>query len=297
MAVPPPSERATHSLDALLPSQVARKAEDVGVSKARLGAMETLALAVLAGAFIAMGAVFSTTVTTASGPALPYGVARLLAGLVFSLGLILVIVGGAELFTGNNLIVMAWIAGKLPMGRVLRNWGLVYVGNMAGALGTAVLVWLSGQYAFAGGAVGLNALGLAMHKVHLGFVSAVALGVLCNALVCLAVWLTLAARTVTDKITAIIFPIAAFVASGFEHCVANMYFIPIGLLIKHDAAFLATIGAAPDAYAALTWHGFLLHNLLPVTLGNVIGGGGLVGVVYWFIYRRQTGPEAEGGES
>ena len=289
---PTSTERQPHSLDALLPAQVARKAEDVGVSKAGLGALETLALAVLAGAFIALGAVFATTVMTGAS-AMPWGVGRLLGGLVFSLGLILVIVGGAELFTGNNLIVMAWIAGKLSMGRVLRNWTLVYAGNMAGALGTALLMWMSGQYTFAGGAVGLTALGVAVNKVGLALVPAIALGILCNALVCLAVWLTIAARTVTDKITAIVFPIAAFVAAGFEHCVANMYFIPIGLLIKTDTAYLAAMGAAPDAYAMLTWHGFLLHNLLPVTLGNVIGGGVLVGLVYWFVYLRREQREAD----
>lgn len=285
-----PVERVTNTLDALLPAEVAQKAEDVGVHKARLGALETLALAVLAGAFIAMGAVFATTVTTAAGGAVPWGVSRLLGGLVFSLGLILVVVAGAELFTGNNLIVMAWISGKLSLPRLLRNWSLVYVGNMVGALGTAVLIWLSGQYTFAGGAVGLNALNLATHKVELGFVQAVALGILCNALVCLAVWLAMAARTVTDKIVAVVFPIAAFVAAGFEHCVANMYFIPVGLLIKTDSAFMAHLGQEPGRTAALTVHAFLLHNLLPVTLGNIIGGGVLVGLVYWFIYLRAVPP-------
>jgi len=211
---------------------------------------------------------------------------RLAGGVAFSLGLILVVTAGAELFTGNNLIVMAWASRRVSTARLLRNWALVYAGNMAGALATAVLVWLSGQYAFAGGAVGLNALGIAVNKVGLSFFPALVLGILCNALVCLAVWLAMAARTVTDKILAVIFPITAFVAAGFEHCVANMYFIPIGLLIKGDAAFLALVGARPETYAALTWHSFLLHNLLPVTIGNIIGGGGLVGLVYWFIYLR-----------
>ena len=286
MAEAPARERTKHTLDALLPDEVARIAEDVGVRKARMNTMETVALAVLAGAFIAMGAIFATTVTTATSVTLPWGVSRLLGGVVFSLGLILVVVAGAELFTGNNLIVMAWMARKLSAKLLLRNWGLVYVGNMAGSLGTAVLVWLSGQYLFAGGAVGVNALNVAMHKVGLDFVHALMLGVLCNALVCLAVWLAMAARTVTDKIVAIIFPIAAFVAAGFEHCVANMYFIPIGLFIKADAAFLAMTGSSAETYAALTWHGFFWHNLLPVTIGNIIGGGGLVGLMYWFIYLR-----------
>jgi formate/nitrite transporter len=280
--VPSPS----YNLDALVPAEVARKAEDVGVRKAQMGTVNTLALAVLAGAFIALGALFATTVTTATGAALPWGVARALGGLVFSLGLILVVLAGAELFTGNNLIVMAWAAGKVSTGRVLRNWALVYAGNFAGALGTAVLVWLSGQYAFAGGAIGLNALSTAAHKVSLGWVEAVALGVLANALVCLAVWLTFAAHTVTDKILAIVFPIAAFVAAGFEHSIANMYFIPVALLIQTDAAWLHAAGSGAADPAALTWGAFLWRNLLPVTLGNVIGGAGLVGLVYWFIYLR-----------
>jgi formate transporter FocA len=285
-----PDARRPHTLDALLPGDVARIAEDVGVRKAALGVVNTLALGVLAGAFIALGAVFATTVTTTTGAALPWGVGRLIGGIAFSLGLILVVVAGAELFTGNNLIVMAWMAGKLPLRRLLRNWALVYLGNMAGALGTVALVWASGQYTFAGGALGLNALGVAAHKTALGFVPALTLGILCNALVCLAVWLTVAARTVTDKILAIIWPIAAFVAAGFEHSVANMYFIPIGLLIKADGAFLGAVGKAPADFAGLTWEAFLLHNLLPVTLGNIVGGAGLVGLVYWFIYLRGNHP-------
>jgi formate/nitrite transporter len=248
--------------------------------------VNTLALAVLAGAFIALGAVFATTVTTATAAALPWGASRALGGLVFSLGLILVVLAGAELFTGNNLIVMAWAAGKVSTGRVLRNWALVYVGNFAGALGTAVLVWLSGQYAFAGGALGLNALSVAAHKVSLGWVEAVALGILANGLVCLAVWLTFAAHTVTDKILAIVFPIAAFVAAGFEHSIANMYFLPVAWLILLDGVWVADMGAAVPAADTLTWGAILWRNLLPVTLGNVIGGAGLVGLVYWFIYLR-----------
>lgn len=280
----------SNTLNAILPADVARIAEDVGVRKAAMGFVNTFSLAVLAGAFIALGAVFATTVTTSTGAALPWGIGRLVGGVAFSLGLILVIVAGAELFTGNNLIVMAWMAGKLPLGRVMRNWAVVYAGNLVGALGTVGLVWLSGQYHFGGGAVGLNALGIAAHKVGLGFMPALVLGILCNALVCLAVWLTLAARTVTDKVLAILWPIAAFVAAGFEHSVANMYFVPMGLLIKVDGAFLATVGKTQADFQALTWGTFLWENLLPVTLGNIIGGGGLVGLVYWFIYLHGKEP-------
>jgi formate transporter len=282
-------QRPAPSFDALLPPEMARKAEQVGVAKARLAALPTFVLAVLAGAFIAMGAMFATTVAAGSAGAVPYGVARLLSGLVFSLGLILVVVGGAELFTGNNLIVMAWVSGKVTPRQLARNWLLVYVGNFVGAAGSALLVFLGGQYAFGGGAVGAAALATAHQKAQLGFGQAFVLGVLCNALVCMAVWLCYSARTTTDKVLAIVPPIAAFVAAGFEHSVANMYFLPLGLLIKHlaPAPFWAALGASPEAYPALTVEAFLVGNLLPVTLGNVVGGAVLVGLVYWAAYLRQ----------
>lgn len=273
--------------DALLPSDMAAKVEQVGVRKANLDPVSTFVLAVLAGTFISLGAVFSTTVAAGIGEALPYGVARLLAGLVFSLGLILVLVGGAELFTGNNLIVMAWASGKVSTRRLLRNWAFVYVGNFVGAVSTALLVYASGQFAFSKGVVGATALATANSKTGLEFVPALALGVLCNALVCLAVWLTFSARTTTDRILAIIPPVTAFVAAGFEHSIANMYFIPVGLFIKMGApdSFWASIGKTAADYANLTWGNFIFKNLLPVTIGNIIGGA-LVGVVYWFVYLR-----------
>jgi len=276
------------SFDALLPPAMANRAEDAGVAKATLGKWRMLALAVLAGAFIAMGAIFATTVTAGASGAMPYGIVKLVGGLAFCLGLILVIVAGAELFTGNNLIVMAWASGKVSMMQLLRNWGLVYLGNFIGSISTAVLILLSGQYLFGGGAVGLNALNIAAGKVDLGFVQAIILGIFCNALVCLAVWLVMSARTTTDKILAITFPITAFVAAGFEHSVANMYFIPMGLFIKSGAppAFWDGIGKTAADYANLTWSNFFIANLLPVTIGNIIGGVAMVGLVYWFIYLR-----------
>lgn len=274
--------------DALLPAEMAAKAEQIGVKKARLNPINTFVLAVLAGAFIALGAIFSTVVVAEAGRVLPYGVTRLLAGLAFSLGLILVIVGGAELFTGNNLIVMAWASRKVSSRLLARNWIVVYLGNFAGALATAVLVYLSGQFNFGRGAVGAAALAIAEAKVGFGLVQAIALGILCNALVCLAVWLSFSARTTTDRILAIVPPIAAFVAAGFEHSIANMYFVPIGLLIKSGAPapFWVNIGLTAADFPGLTWGRFLLNNLLPVTLGNIIGGTLLVGVVYWFVYLR-----------
>jgi formate/nitrite transporter len=221
---------------------------------------------------------------------LPFGIAKLIGGFTFCLGLILVVVGGAELFTGNNLIIMAWANRRISTSSVLRNWGVVYVGNFVGAILTVVVVLLSGQYTFGNGAVGLNALNIAQAKVGHGFIQAIFLGSLCNMLVCLAVWLVFSARTTTDKILSIIFPIAAFVAAGFEHSVANMYFIPMGLAIKQFAgeAFWSSIGSSPAEYATLTWGNFLLSNLLPVTIGNIIGGALGVGVVYYVIYLRRN---------
>ncbi len=276
----------TLNFDALLPAEIAKKAEDVGARKCHLPFWSLLTLAVLAGAFIALGAVFSTTVSAGTAGALPFGVVRLLAGLVFCLGLILVIVGGAELFTGNTLISMAWASGVISTPQLLRNWLIVYLGNLLGAVATAALVYLSQQYTFGNGAVGVTALEIARSKTSLGFVQAVMLGILCNGLVCLAVWLCLGARSMTDKILAILFPISAFVAAGFEHSVANMYYIPVGMLIKTDTTFLTAIGKSVSNYPSLTWANFLFVNLVPVTIGNIIGGVMLVGFTYWFVYLR-----------
>lgn len=275
-------------IDALLPQDIARKAEALGVQKTRRDATTLFALGILAGAFIALGAMFATTVLAGADGVLPFGVSRLLAGLVFCLGLILVIVGGAELFTGNALMVMALAARKLTLGAMLRAWAIVYAGNFVGAVGTAALVFLSGQYLAGEGTVAAVALQFGVQKAALPFDQALFLGVLCNVLVCLAVWLSLGARTTTDKVLAIIFPVSAFVVAGFEHSVANMYVIPLALLIKWFApdALWATLGQTPASYDTLTPAG-LLANLVPVTIGNIIGGGVLVGAVYWFVYLRK----------
>jgi formate/nitrite transporter len=285
-----PATFTTTGLDALPPKEVARKAETVGAAKARMPWLDVFVLSVLAGAFIALGAIFATTV--ASGDGLPYGVTRLLAGLTFTLGLVLVVVAGAELFTGNNLIVMAWASRRVSTARLLGNWSIVWIGNFVGATATAAIVYLSGQYEFGGGEVGQTALSIASAKTSLGFGQAVALGMMCNALVCLAVWLTYGAHTTTDKIVAIILPIAAFVAAGFEHSVANMYFISIGLLIKSDDGFVAGLDPEPDL-SQLTWQSFFADNLLPVTIGNIVGGALMVGAVYWFVYLRPRGSVSE----
>lgn len=250
--------------DAYKPAHMAEIAETVGVAKATAPAGRLLALAILAGAFIALGGLFYMVTVTDS--ALGYGPTRLIGGLAFSLGLILVVIAGAELFTGNNLIIMTWAHRHVSSAAMLRNWVIVYVGNLIGALGIAVMTGLAG---IADGAVGTTAMKIAAGKTELTFVEALFRGILCNMLVCLAVWLTFAARRVSGKILAIVFPITAFVAIGFEHSIANMFFLPLGLWLAEADILMPTI-----------------VNLVPVTLGNIVGGAGFVGAVYWFVYLR-----------
>ncbi len=275
------------TVDALLPPEMAIKAEEIGASKAKQDPLKTAVLAVLAGAFIAFGAVFATLIT--SGSDLPYGITKVLAGLAFSLGLILVVVGGAELFTGNNLLTMAWASRRVSSWQMFRNWIIVYFGNMFGAFSIVILMLLSGHYLFGEGLTGSNILHIAEAKCQLGFVQAIVLGILCNILVCLAIWLCYSARSTQGKILAIIFPITAFVSAGFEHSVANMYFIPMGLLVKGSASpeLWIKLNATPAQFEALTWNNYLMYNLLPVSIGNIIGGALFVGMAYWFIYLRK----------
>jgi formate transporter len=291
------------NLDSFLPPAMAAKGEELGVKKASLPFLNMFLLAILAGAFIGIGAIFATTVgaggmsvkdaagSAAFSTGLPYGVTRFLMGLVFSVGLILVVVGGSELFTGNNLISIAFASGKVSLSGLLRNWVIVYLGNFVGSIITAYIVFLGKQYSFGNGAIGLTALNIGEAKTSFTFIQAVALGIMCNALVCMAVWLCYSARSTTDKILAIIPPISCFVAAGFEHSIANMYFIPIALFIKNsgDTKFFEMIGKTVDSFPHLSWNNFFIANLLPVTIGNIIGGAVMVGLVYWFIYlRKQT---------
>lgn len=268
---------------------MAGKAVAVGVRKANLSFGRTFALAVLAGAFIALGACFFATVVTGV-PAALIGPARLIGGLAFCLGLILVVVGGAELFTGNILMVMALLSGKVSFARMIRNWAIVYVGNLAGSLLVVALAYLAWQWKMGDCAVGATAYSCAAKKLTLPFGTAFCSGILCNVLVCLAVWLCYGARSVAGKILAIIFPITAFVALGFEHSVANMYIIPYGMLLARTGEFTgspaASAALAKFAQSMFTVPNFLVNNLIPVTLGNIVGGGLFVGTVYWFAYLR-----------
>ena len=273
----PSAGNASFKFDAYAPAEIGARIENVGVAKAHSPALTVFALAVLAGAFISLGANFFTVAIT--GSPFGFGPTRVIGGLAFCLGLILVVVAGAELFTGNNLLTMAWASRRITAFELLRNWAIVYFGNFLGAVATAYLAYAADQWQLGDQAVGATALKIAIAKVNLSFGEAFFRGVLCNALVCLAIWLCFSAHSSTDKILCVLFPITAFVAAGFEHSVANMYFIPLGLMLKvhYTAIDSSTLGIAE----------FLFKNLLPVTMGNIVGGAGMVGIVYWFIYLRK----------
>jgi formate/nitrite transporter len=270
------------NVDAYKPKEIADRIEQISISKSVTDPSRIFALALLAGAFIAFGAAFFTVVIHNS--TLGVGITRLLGGLSFCLGLILVVIAGAELFTGNNLLVMACVDKKITLKQLASNWAIVFVGNLIGSIGVVVLIYLSDHWLLNSGAVGAKAISIANDKVNIGFTAAFAKGILCNALVCLAVWLCFACHTVTDKILAILFPIAAFVTMGFEHSVANMYFIPAGLLAQLNPELVKAAGTIDLSNLTIT--GFMM-NLIPVTLGNIVGGSLFVGMVYWFIYLRK----------
>ncbi|WP_051335007.1 formate/nitrite transporter family protein [Bradyrhizobium sp. Ai1a-2] len=277
----PVPQQPIFNLSAYSPAEIKEAIEKVGVKKANLPFQASFMLAMVAGGSIGLGAVYYSIV--ASDTELSFATTRVVGGLAFSLGLALVLIAGAELFTGNNLIVMAWASGKVSMRQMLRNWVVVYCGNLVGSLGLVVLVFLSHHLDMNGGRVGASVLSTAVGKIQPDFVTLFFKGILCNVLVCLAVWLAYAGRSVTDKIVGAILPVSAFIAAGFEHCVANMYFLPMAWLLK------LTGNVPADFDASLITISGILHNLVPVTLGNIVGGAGLVGAVYWIIYRAAFG--------
>ena len=253
--------------DAYAPAQISARIELAGVAKARLTVIPLFTLATLAGAFIALGAMLYLVAITEHG--LGLGPGRLLGGIAFSLGLVLVVIAGAELFTGNCLIVMAYADGLIAGRELVYNWIVALLGNLAGALATAFMLYLAGTMSMGEGAVLATLHGVVAAKTDLSWMEAFMRGVLCNVLVCLAVWLSYAARSATGKLLCVIFPVAAFVALGFEHSVANLFLFPLAIL----SGLELTLGA-------------MLGNLVPVILGNIVGGGGLVGLVYWSVYGR-----------
>jgi formate transporter len=269
--------------DAYMPAEMARRAEASAIRKANPDFVSAFLLAVQAGSFIAFGAAFCTFAIHDS--TLGVGLTKLIGGLTFSLGLILVIIAGADLFTGDTLMVMGCFSRKIKVRQMLRSWVFVFLGNLVGALAVVMMVYFSGHWFNGSSAVGAKALAIANHKVNLTFIQAVTSGMLCNILVCLAIWLCYSSRSVTDKILSIIFPITAFVAMGFEHSIANMYFIPAGLLLKGNPEVIGLLNGMD--LSNLTLSGFLLDNLLPVTIGNMVGGAIFVGTIYWILYLRK----------
>src|SRR4029077_2482011 len=272
-----PPQPPIFNLQAYSPAEIKEAVEKVGVKKANLPFLVSFMLAIVAGGGVGFGAVYYTIV--ASDPELSFATTRVLGGLVFSLGLVLVMVGGAELFTGNNLIVMAWASGRVSTGTMLRNWTIVWFGNLLGSLGLIVLIYFSHHLDMNDGRIGVSILNTAAGKIRPDMVTLFFKGILCNVLVCAAVWLAYAGRTVTDKVVAVILPVSAFIAAGFEHCVANMYFLPLAWLLVQTGHVPANFDVSPITVSGI------LHNLVPVTLGNIVGGAGLVGAVYWAIYR------------
>jgi formate/nitrite transporter len=275
------SSEPIFNFNAYGPAEIQDAIEKVGAKKANMPFLPSFMLAVVAGGGIGFGALYYTIV--ASDADLSFATIRVVGGLVFSLGLVIVLIGGAELFTGNNLIVMAWASGRISTREVLHNWLIVYCGNLVGALGLVALVLLSHHADMNGGRIGLSVLRTADGKIDPDVVTLFFKGVLCNLLVCLAVWLAYAGRSVTDKVVGLILPISAFVAAGFEHCIANMYFLPLAWLLTQTGRVPAGFDASAITIAGI------IHNLIPVTLGNIVGGSGFVGFVYWIIYRKGLG--------
>ncbi|MCK3658416.1 formate transporter FocA [Pasteurellaceae bacterium Pebbles2] len=265
------------------PAQMAQIGEDVGAYKASKNQFYSFLSAISAGAFIALAFVFYTTTQTASAGA-PWGLTKLVGGIVFSLGVIMVVACGSELFTSSTMTIVARAGGRISTFQMLRNWVVVYFGNFVGALFIVSLIWFGGQIMAANGQWGLTILQTAQHKIHHTWVEAFCLGILCNIMVCIAIWMTYAGRTLTDKAFIMILPIALFVASGFEHSVANMFMIPMGILTAHfsSAEFWQAIQIDPAQFADLDLYHFIVKNLIPVTLGNIVGGGVCIALMQWF---------------
>jgi len=278
---------AENKIDELLPHQITEKADNIAYTKATKAFLSSFYLAITAGMFISLAFVFYITVTTGTEN-VAWGIQKLIGGLAFSMGLLLVVVVGGELFTSSTLTLIAKASRRITTAQMLKNWSVVYLGNFVGATFLVFLIFLSGLYLSDHGQWGLNALLTAQHKLHHTYTQAIALGMLCNIMVCLAIWMAFGARTITDKMFAVLLPVAMFVSSGFEHSIANMFMVPTGILIQHFAPleFWQEIGRTPAEFADLTISSFVTDNLIPVTIGNIIGGGVIVGLMHWMIYLR-----------
>lgn len=283
---PPGGSRPSGDFDAVLPQEMARRAEALGYEKAGNDVCSLLALAAMAGGYVAFGATFAATVTVGLDAAVGPGLAVMIGGLAFSLAYVLAIVGGAELFTTNNMMVMAWAHGRLATRGLLRAWGVVFAGNLAGTVATAALLVLAGRHTGLDAGVGIALLAEGHRLQSLGMVELFFLGLLGNTLLCLGVWLTYSARSTTDRILALTPPVVAFYALGLEHAIAVMFYLPCAAMISlfAGADFWSAAGGSAQA---LSLSGVEVWTvLLPVTVGNIIGGGGLVALVYWFVYLR-----------
>ncbi len=271
----------------LSPAEITQVAIDTAVIKSKGAFGKLLVLGILAGAFIAFAAEGSNMAAfNLFAQPTTYGLGKALAGAIFGTGLMLVVLAGGELFTGNTLMVAAVLNKRISIGTMLRNWAIVYIGNLIGSLFIAYMMAHSGLFGSGADMLGAVTLKIAVYKVHLSFTQALFLGIMCNWLVCLAVWMAYGADTMAGKIAAIFFPIWLFITSGFEHSVANMYYIPAGLFIKGNEKFASLLGITQEALDGLTWNSFFINNLIPVTLGNIIGGGILVAMAYWYSYKK-----------
>ncbi|MFC3023538.1 formate transporter FocA [Vibrio zhugei] len=277
-----------NQIDALSPQQMALRASEVGVGKATKPLFKSFLLAISAGMQIGIAFVFYTLVTTGTQD-VAFGFSKLIGGLAFSLGLILVVVTGGELFTSSVLTLVAKACGKITWKQMLSNWAVVYAGNFCGSLLLVGIMLLTQQYISDHGAVGIHAMHISQHKLHHTFIQAVALGLMCNLLVCLAVWMTFGARSMSDKVLLLVLPVAMFVACGFEHCIANMFQVPMAIGIKAFApeSFWQMTGATLSQFSDLNWSTFIINNLIPVTIGNMIGGGLVVGLLYWLVFLKK----------
>ncbi len=275
------------NIDAYTPSRIAERIDNLAVQKAKLSSSNTFLLGILAGIYLGFGAQFSTLVISDS--TFHFGLSSLIEGIVYSLGFILAVIGGAEVFTGNCLSVIGFAGKKVTLYELLTNWVIIYIGNLTGSIIMVCWMYKTHQWEFFNNMVGAKALLIAHKKVNLSFKTSFTCGVLCNALICLAVWLCFSGRSTADKIISILFPIGGFVTSGFEQCVSNMYFVPMGVMLRGNTFVVEAAekmaGKVLDL-SQLTWKGFFINNLLPVTLGNIVGGVMLIGIVFWFIYLR-----------
>ena len=274
-------------VDSFSPAQMTQIAEELGNYKVNKHPSSTILSAILAGVFISIAFVFYITATTGTAT-VAFGLAKLVGGICFSLGLMLVVCCGTDLFTSTILTILPKMTYKISWVKMFRNWIFVYIGNFIGAILFVAIIWFSGQYMVANGLWGLNVLQTADHKLHHTFIEAVFLGLLANLMVCLAAWMSYAGRSLLDKMLIMVLPVAMFVASGFEHSIANMFMIPMGIVINNFASpeFWAAVGVAPDTFKALTVEHFIVNNLIPVTIGNILGGL-LVAVPNWALHLRK----------